>query len=130
MPNALTDFQQAIIKVVGLVPYGKVVSYGQIAAFIGSPRAARQVGWAMASIGEAPDFPWWRVVNKDGMITINNKAITPQLQKQLLEDEEVMVDDAFRIDMKRYRYDLLAETPTTDTEGQQRLRLIDDKFFN
>lgn len=130
MPDALTDFQQAIVKAVSLVPPGKVVSYGQIAAYIGSPRAARQVGWAMASVGEQPDFPWWRVVNKEGVITINNQQIAPQMQKQLLEAEAVEVSDIFQIDMRRYGYDLLAEAPAIDTEGQQRLRLTGDKFFD
>lgn len=127
MPDALTDFQRAIVKAVGLVPCGKVVSYGQIAAFIGLPRAARQVGWAMASIGEVPNFPWWRVVNKEGVITINNPQITSQMQRQLLETEGVSIDSAFQVDMKRYRYDLL-EAASADAE-QQRLRLIDDQYF-
>lgn len=126
----MTEFQQAIVKAVGLVPYGKVVSYGQIAAFIGSPRAARQVGWAMASVGEAPDFPWWRVVNKDGVITINNQQITPQLQRQLIEEEGVEVSDDFQIDMKRFCHDLLSEAPVVDAETQQQLRLTGDKFFD
>jgi methylated-DNA-protein-cysteine methyltransferase-like protein len=131
MPDALTDFQRAIVKAVDLVPEGKVVSYGQIAAYIGSPRAARQVGWAMASIGEVPglSFPWWRVVNKDGVITINNQQITPQTQKELLETEAVEVSDKFQIDMRNYGYDLLSEAPPIDAEGQQRLRLTGDKFF-
>jgi methylated-DNA-protein-cysteine methyltransferase-like protein len=119
-----------VVAAVRKVPHGKVVSYGQIAAYIGLPRAARQVGWAMASVGEVPDFPWWRVVNKDGVITITNKDIAPQLQRRLLEDEGVVVDDAFRIDMKRFRYDLLTESSAVHAEGQQRLRLIDDKFFD
>lgn len=126
----MTQFQEAVVAAVRKVPHGKVVSYGQIAAYIGLPRAARQVGWAMASVGEVPDFPWWRVVNKDGVITITNKDIAPQLQRRLLEDEGVVVDDAFRIDMKRFRYDLLAESSAADDEGQQRLHLIDDKFFD
>jgi methylated-DNA-protein-cysteine methyltransferase-like protein len=126
----MTEFQQAIIKAVASIPYGKVVSYGQIAAYVGSPRAARQVGWAMASIGETADFPWWRVDNKDGVITINNERITPQLQKQLLEDEAVEVNEGFQIDMGRFRYDLLGDTPALDTDGQQRLRMVGDKFFD
>jgi methylated-DNA-protein-cysteine methyltransferase-like protein len=106
------------------------VSYGQIAAYIGSPRAARQVGWAMASVGEAPDFPWWRVVNKDGVITINNQQITPQLQKQLIEEEGVEVSDDFRIDMKRFRHDVMSEAGPMAADEQQRLRLTSDKFFD
>ncbi|MGO2112495.1 MAG: MGMT family protein, partial [Pseudoclavibacter sp.] len=32
------------------VPAGRVATYGTIAALAGSPRAARQVGYALASI--------------------------------------------------------------------------------
>lgn len=40
------------------------MTYGQIAALVGSPRAARQVG-GVAHFGN-PDLPWQRVVNKQG----------------------------------------------------------------
>lgn len=126
----MTEFQDAIIKAVRQVPYGKLVSYGQIAAYVGSPRAARQVGWAMASIGDTPDFPWWRVVNKAGVITISNEQITPQLQRQLLEDEGVVVSDELHIDMRQFGYDLLSQGEPVTGEDQQRLRLIEDKFFD
>jgi len=126
----MTEFQEAIVKAVRQVPEGKLVSYGQIAAYIGSPRAARQVGWAMGSIGDVPIFPWWRVVNKDGVITINNAQITPQLQKQLIEEEGVMVSDELRIDMRHFGYDLLTQAEPVAGEVQERLRLVEDKFFD
>lgn len=40
-------FFDRVYEIVGQIPYGKVVSYGQIAWMVGAPRAARQVGWAM-----------------------------------------------------------------------------------
>jgi methylated-DNA-protein-cysteine methyltransferase-like protein len=125
----MTEFQNAIVKAVQQVPVGRLVSYGQIAAYVGSPRAARQVGWAMASIGDIPDFPWWRVVNKDGVITINNPQVSPQLQRQLLEAEDVVVSDELRIDIKHYGYDLLTHAEPIESDEQQRLRLTGDKFF-
>jgi methylated-DNA-protein-cysteine methyltransferase-like protein len=42
------------------------MSYGQIAAMVGSPRAARIVG-GVAHWGD-PDLPWQRVVMKDGSL--------------------------------------------------------------
>jgi methylated-DNA-protein-cysteine methyltransferase related protein len=126
----MTDFQQAIIKAVGYVPPGRVVSYGQIAAYIGSPRAARQVGWAMGSIGDMPDFPWWRVVNKNGVITINNQYVTPEMQRRLLVEEAVEVDEELRIDMKRFGFDLLGDAPVADETSKQQVRLVDERFFD
>lgn len=101
----MTRFQQAILNVVRLIPAGKVVSYGQVAAYVGTPRAARQVGWAMRSLEGAPDFPWWRVLNNAGKITIKgNQFNTARLQKELLETEGVEVNNNFELDIARYRF--------------------------
>ena len=37
-------FAARVYAVVAQIPYGQVVSYGQIARLLGAPRAARQVG--------------------------------------------------------------------------------------
>ena len=102
----MTEFQIAVLSVVRLVPSGYVVSYGQVAAYIGAPRAARQVGWAMRSLGGGlPDFPWWRVLNNAGVITIKGDQFNAaQLQKELLEAEGVTVSADFTLDMARYRF--------------------------
>ena len=99
----MTSFQEAILEVVRSIPAGKVASYGQVAAYVGMPRAARQVGWAMSSMEGAPDFPWWRVLNKTGTITIKgNQFSNAQLQKELLEAEGVVVNDDYTLDMAHY----------------------------
>ena len=51
------------------IPYGRVVSYGQVAAYVGVPRGARQVGWTLRRL-EDIDIPWWRVINNEGRISI------------------------------------------------------------
>ncbi|SRR6266498_2348725 len=101
----MTEFQDAILRVVRTVPAGKVVSYGQVAAYVGTPRAARQVGWALRSMEGTPDFPWWRVLNNAGKITIKGNWVnSAQLQKELLEAEGIKVSQLFGLDMQRYRF--------------------------
>lgn len=101
----MTEFQTAVLRVVRLIPPGRVASYGQVAAYIGTPRAARQVGWVMRSLEGTPDFPWWRVLNNAGVITIKgNQFNSAQLQKELLEAEGIDVTDKFELDMARYRF--------------------------
>ncbi len=56
-------FAEAVLDLVEQIPPGRVMSYGQIAAELGS-RASRQVGKVMAHGGA--DAPWWRVVHADG----------------------------------------------------------------
>ena len=103
----MTIFQEAVLHIVRLVPPGQVVSYGQVAAYLGTPRAARQVGWALHSMEDVPDFPWWRVINNSGHITIKGSFFnTPRLQKELLEKEGVKIasGEGYQLDINRYRF--------------------------
>lgn len=57
------DFVTRVLEVVADIPEGHVMTYGDVAAAIGS-RAARGVGQVMAYSGS--DVPWWRVVRASG----------------------------------------------------------------
>ena len=81
------------------------MSYGQVAAALGSPRAARQVGWVLHSLDGDDSVPWWRVVNGEGRISIKgNFYSTPIVQKELLVKEGVAVDENYHLDIEKYRY--------------------------
>ena len=56
-------FADAVLAVVDKIPAGQVMTYGDVAAALGS-RAARAVGQVMAYYGEAS--PWWRVLRAGG----------------------------------------------------------------
>jgi methylated-DNA-protein-cysteine methyltransferase-like protein len=91
------------------VPVGKVVSYGDVAAIIGAPRAARQVGYALAALSPDPaDFfgqrvPWWRVIRGDGSIALQGDPGRGPLQATLLRADGVVVSD-MRVDMGTFRW--------------------------
>ena len=51
------------------VPAGSTVTYGAIAARVGSPRLAREVGEACAANKLAVVVPCHRIVKKDGSIS-------------------------------------------------------------
>jgi methylated-DNA-protein-cysteine methyltransferase related protein len=102
----MSKFKEQVVKLVSRVPYGKVVSYGQVAAALGSPRAARQVGWTLRSLDGDDKVPWWRVVNNEGRISIKgNMYSTPERQKQLLEAEGIVIDKNFSFDIEKYRFE-------------------------
>lgn len=63
MPGPSEEFVSRVLEVVEQIPEGKVMSYGDVAAAIGS-RAPRSVGAVMAYYGH--DVPWWRVVRASG----------------------------------------------------------------
>ena len=45
------------------IPAGRVMSYGDVAEFLGAG-GPRQVGWVMSHFGSG--VPWWRVLRADG----------------------------------------------------------------
>jgi methylated-DNA-protein-cysteine methyltransferase related protein len=100
-----SPFTQKVIHVVSAVPKGAVVSYGQIAAYIGVPRGARQVGWTLRSLEETVDIPWWRVINNAGRISIEGNWHNDKLtQKKLLEADGIEVSDDYILDIEQYRF--------------------------
>lgn len=61
---ATNNFKSKVEKIVAQIPYGRVMTYGQLAALAGSPLASRIVG-GVAHFGD-DNLPWHRVVNKKG----------------------------------------------------------------
>jgi methylated-DNA-protein-cysteine methyltransferase-like protein len=97
---SMNPFFKQVYAVVEQIPYGKVVSYGQIARMLGRPRAARQVGWAMRCCPEG--LPWQRIVMADGSVT---GGIYTDMRKILLEAEGVAFLSDGRVDMDLCRAD-------------------------
>jgi len=60
--TGLRIFDAAVYGAVRAVPYGATATYGEIAAAIGAPRAARAVGGAMSRCPLFPAVPCHRVV--------------------------------------------------------------------
>jgi methylated-DNA-protein-cysteine methyltransferase-like protein len=71
------------------IPRGQVASYGQLAALLGWPRAARAVGRAMKHC--PPGVPWHRVVNARGGISLRANVASMLTQRVLLEQEGVPI---------------------------------------
>jgi methylated-DNA-protein-cysteine methyltransferase-like protein len=76
-----------VYRLVRRVPRGAVVTYGQIAAMLGAPRAARAVGGAMRRCPD--DVPWHRVVNAQGGISRRRRLGSVLTQRIRLEQEGV-----------------------------------------
>ena len=88
------------------VPEGFVVTYGDIAAALGSVRVARHVGWALAAIDPERHgpVPWHRVINAKGRISHRGDVGRAEEQRRRLEAEGVVFDATDRIDLDRFRY--------------------------
>jgi len=80
----MNPFFKQVYGIVEQIPYGKVISYGEIAKILGRPRGAREVGRAMRY---CPDgLPWQRVVMADGTITGGSFA---EIRRSILESEGI-----------------------------------------
>ncbi|MFN2432096.1 MAG: MGMT family protein [Gemmatimonadota bacterium] len=96
------SFFARVYGIVRAVPRGRVATYGQVAALLGSPRAARTVGWALHALPEASDVPWHRVVNAQGRISTGCREHAASLQAALLRRESVPVDGQGRLQLARF----------------------------
>ena len=98
-------FRDRVHTAIRAVPEGRVASYGGIAAIIGQPRAARAVGTTLCNLPDGSDVPWWRVINRNGEISIKCTVHGPALQRALLRREGVRFDKHDRVDWERFGWD-------------------------
>ena len=103
-------FFQRVYKVVLLVPRGRVSTYGAIARYLGSPGAARMVGWAMNQSHTAPEYiPAHRVVNRNGLLTGKHHFDGTQLMQEMLENEGAIISENRILNMEEMFWDPVEE---------------------
>ena len=92
--------------VVERIPNGKVATYGQIAALAAVPgrSGARQVGYALASLGQDSQLPWHRVINAKGQLSPRANPDAVAYQRLLLEAEGIGFDHRRSIDLEQYQW--------------------------
>ena len=81
------DFTSRVLAVVRRIPYGRVATYGEVAALAGRPGAARAVGNIMRTCGR-PDVPCHRVIAAGGRL--GGYGGSEVLKRQLLMSEGVV----------------------------------------
>tara|TARA_R110000787_G_scaffold137132_1_gene249846 strand:- start:2681 stop:3016 length:336 start_codon:yes stop_codon:yes gene_type:complete len=86
-----TGFFEKVYQIAAQIPYGRVTSYGAIAKYLGTPKSARMVGWAMNASHNNPDVSAHRVVNRIGLLSGKHHFEGTNLMQQLLESEGVEV---------------------------------------
>ena len=64
-----TEFQRQVWKALRTIPYGKTISYGELANKIGNPEAVRAVGGANGKNPIPIVIPCHRVIGADGSLT-------------------------------------------------------------
>src|ERR1700716_1351057 len=80
------SFFELVYEVARQIPYGRVTSYGAIAACLGTKLSARMVGWAMNAADKVkPIVPAHRVVNRVGLLSGKHHFKPPGKMEKLLK---------------------------------------------
>jgi methylated-DNA-protein-cysteine methyltransferase-like protein len=98
------SFHDRVVAAIKAVPRGKVATYGQIAAFAGSPRAARQVVRVLHSSSRKHKLPWHRIINSQGRISLK-RGEGYEEQKARLTAEGVKFSRDDRIDLAEFLWE-------------------------
>jgi len=91
--------REQVEALVSDIPPGRVMTYGDIAACVGHPGAARMVG--MIAHQGTPGLPWQRVVNSAGGLA---SGYGPEQQAADLADDGVACADGRVLDFGRRRW--------------------------
>lgn len=92
---------EAVFDYLLTVPYGKVVTYGQIAAHLGNPKLARVVGNILHQNPDPQKYPCYKVVNAKGKLAANFAFGGMEGQRAKLLKEGVAVV-AGAVDLGKY----------------------------
>ncbi len=93
------DFKNRVYDLVGSIPKGRLMTYGQVAALAGASWAAWEVG-QIAHYGPQ-DLPWQRVVNKQGGLAKGYTTGGLEAHKRDLEAEGIKVSTQYTVDVAR-----------------------------
>ena len=102
-------FFDSVFQVVKLIPFGRVTSYGAIAAYLGAKRSSRAVGYAMNASHSIPGIPAHRVVNRNGQLTGKMHFSSPTEMEELLAKEGVIVKNDQIVAFKTLFWDPMIE---------------------
>ncbi len=97
----MTEFTRMVLDIIQFIPKGKVMTYGQIAAYANNPRGARQVSRILHSMSEKHNLPWWRVINSKGSISLTGES--GFIQGELLSQEGIEIINK-KIDLQMHLY--------------------------
>ncbi len=88
-PKKNRDFDERVLEIVQQIPFGRVTTYGHIAAALGARRSSRMVGYALNNVKDRDLIPCHRVINRNGELSGKLHFATPTLMRELLEAENI-----------------------------------------
>ncbi|MGN1124055.1 MAG: MGMT family protein [Eubacterium sp.] len=83
------------------IPRGKVVTYGQIAEYLGDKKLARVVGNILHNNPDEDKYPCYKVVDSKGNLSKHFAFGGIEKQKEKLEKEGIAVNN-YKVDLNKY----------------------------
>ena len=99
--------KQKIYEFLKTIPRGRVVTYGQIAQYLGNKNMARVVGNALHKNPDPNTIPCHRVVNYKGGVSSAYVFGGADAQRKRLETEGIIFQADGSIDLKKYGWQLV-----------------------
>ena len=95
------DFAEQVLGVVDQIPPGRVMSYGDVAEYLGAG-GPRQVGRVMALWGGG--VAWWRVIHADGSLLAGHERAALARYREESTPLRAARDGSHSVDMRRARW--------------------------
>ena len=100
--------RQKVYEYLRTIPKGKVVTYGQIAEYLGDKHLARVVGNILHENPDEAKYPCYKVVNAKGELSKTFAFGGIDGQKDRLEKDGICVND-YKVDLKKYKMSCISE---------------------
>lgn len=94
--------KEKVFEFLRTIPKGKVVTYGQIAEYLGNKNLARVVGNILHNNPDEEYYPCYKVVNSKGELAKSFAFGGIEKQKEKLEKDGVIVI-GYKVDLKKYK---------------------------
>ena len=98
-PVDIPDYAAAVLDAVDRIPPGRVMTYGDVAEYVGSG-GPRQVGQVMSRFGGA--VAWWRVLRADGSPPPGHEA---RALRHYRREGTPLRAGGTRVDLRQARWD-------------------------
>ena len=99
----MNELSKKVYEYLLKIPKGKVVTYGQIATYLGNPRLARVVGNILHNNPDENKYPCYKVVNAKGRLAPSFAFGGADVQKQRLQADGIEVYDDM-VDLSKYQW--------------------------
>ena len=101
--QTVSDLSKKVYEYLTLIPKGKVVTYKQIAEYLGNKGLARVVGTILHKNPDGDKYPCYKVLNSKGELAEAFVFGGKDNQKKRLEKDGIKVID-FKVDLNKYQW--------------------------